>query len=216
MAQTPVYLVEDDTNYVTAVQRAITSAPEFVLAGHFWSADECDVDVCVPNSIWLVDLGLPGVQSGLDLIHPLTQRRGAVLVTSVFEDETRVLFAIQAGAQGYFVKGDGDILETIRMIHQGQSPLSARVAAHVLKRIRKTDTHGKRLVLDHPLSPREIETLQALAYGATYREIADAHRVSHHTVGDHIKSIYRKLQVNSKTSAINWALKRGLVSLDDV
>ena len=175
-----------------------------------------NVHRCKPGSIWLIDLGLPGSRSGLELISPLVHRGGLVLVTSVFEDETRVVAAIAQGAQGYFVKGDENLLAVIRMIRDGQSPLSARVAAHLLRRVRKAEPSGSVLELANPLSPREMETLQALAHGATYREIAKAHNVSHHTVGDHIKSIYRKLQVNSKTSAINWALKQGLVTLEDV
>ena len=61
-----------------------------------------------------------------------------------------------------------------------------------------------------------MQTLQALAHGFSYREIAAEHGVSFHTVGDHIKSIYRKLQVNSKTEAINTALKQGILTLNEV
>ena len=214
MAQRAVYLVEDDVAYVEAVKFTLAKHPDFLLTQSFSCADDVVLTQVSPNSIWLIDLGLPGVKSGLELIEPISDAGGLVLVNSVFEDETRVLAAIQKGAQGYYVKGDGNLLQTISMISQGQSPLSARVAAHLLKRLRKTDTQAKPLSLSNPLSPRELETLQALAYGSTYREIAQAHGVSHHTVGDHIKSIYRKLHVNSKTSAINWALSKGLVSIE--
>ena len=118
---TAVFLVEDDLAYAHAVAEVLDRADEFRLCERFSSADECNVNKCRPGSIWLIDLGLPGNRSGLDLIRPITNRGGLVLVASVFEDETRVLAAIQHGAQGYFVKGDGNLLETIRMIQQGQA-----------------------------------------------------------------------------------------------
>ena len=216
LATTPVFIVEDDPAYVSAVRQALTTDCALILAGQFQSAEHCEVTACTEGSVWLIDLGLPGTMSGLELIQPIVSMGGLVLVTSVFEDETRVLAAIQAGAKGYFVKGDGNLLETIHMLIRGYSPLSPKVAAHLLRRIRSTSMQSPTLNLQNPLSPRELETLQALAHGATYKEIATAHRVSYHTVGDHVKSIYKKLHVNSKTSAINQALKQGLLSLDDV
>ena len=216
-AMTPqqLVLVEDDPRWIQAVRDAVGERPDYCLTRVYTSAAAVCVDATERERLWLIDLGLPGGISGLDLIAPVVDSGGRVLVMTVFEDETRVVAAIQAGANGYHVKGEGNLLASIDELNAGLAPLSPKIATHVLRVLRRHGPVGA-AETENTLSPREMQTLQALAHGYSYREVARKHRVSHHTVGDHVKSIYKKLHVNSKTAAINAALKRGILHLDEV
>jgi len=212
-----IVLVEDDPRYVNAVRETLRGVERYKISAEFDSVEACRQAIVVPQSIWLIDLGLPGPLQGLELIAPLVAHNARVLVMTVFEDEMRVITAMQAGAQGYYIKGDGNLLKAIHEIDRGQVPLSPKIATHLLKAIRSRDAGPQqRQIFSSDLSPRELETLQALAHGYSYREVATRHRVSYHTVGDHVKSIYKKLQVNTKTAAIKVALRRGILSLNEI
>ncbi len=215
MTQQQLVLVEDDPRWIQAVLDAVAERDDYCLDTVYTAAVQTQVEDSETHRLWLIDLGLPGGVSGLDLIAPVVERGGRVLVMTVFEDETRVVAAIEAGADGYFVKGAGDLMAALDELSAGQAPLSPKVATHVLKVLRRRGGGHASEAADL-LSPREMQTLQALAHGYSYREVARKHRVSYHTVGDHVKSIYKKLHVNSKTAAINTALKRGILSLDEV
>ena len=119
-----------------------------------------------------------------------------------------------SSAAGYHLKSEADILGAVDDVVQGFAPLSPRIATHVLSMLRPLRASASTEIIE--LSPRELQTLQALAHGYSYREVAENHPVSHHTVGDHVKSIYRKLRVHSKTEAINVALKQGILTLNEV
>lgn len=221
MTQTSLVLLEDDQDYIASVRALIVSSGRYRI-DHIYhcvvDAAEAHVD---RDQIWLVDLGLGVGGNGTALIPMLVERDARVLVTSICEDEDQVIDAITGGASGYHVKGQGDLLAAIAAVESGAAPLSPRIATHLLRKLQApgssptakslTDATG-----DTKLSPRELQTLQALAHGYTYREVADRHNVSYHTVGDHVKAIYRKFRVNSRTAAINHGLKHGLLSLDEV
>ena len=213
MGQVHIVIVEDDLAYVRAVQQRLESSGRYIVDAVAHNAAEAGRVCPKAGSIWLIDLGLPD-GSGINLIEPLVEADVQVLVTTVFEDEQRVLAAIRAGAAGYHLKSEADILGAVDDVVQGFAPLSPRIATHVLSMLRPLRASASTEIIE--LSPRELQTLQALAHGYSYREVAENHRVSHHTVGDHVKSIYRKLRVHSKTEAINVALKQGILTLNEV
>ena len=213
MAQVHIVIVEDDLAYVRAVQQRLETSGQYTVDAVAHNAAEANRVPVKPGSIWLIDLGLPD-GSGIQLIEPLVEAGAQVLVTTVFEDEQRVVAAIRAGAAGYHLKSEADILKAVDDVVQGFAPLSPRIATHVLSMLRPQRANTSDELIE--LSPRELQTLQALAHGYSYREVAENHRVSHHTVGDHVKSIYRKLRVHSKTEAINVALKQGILSINEV
>jgi len=138
-----------------------------------------------------------------------------VLVISIFGDEEHVLSALQAGARGYLLKGalTRDIALDIQDLRHGGSPLSPIIARQVLKRLQPEpppETH-EQVNDEETLTPREVEILRLIARGFTYQETADVLGISMQTVHTHLKRIYRKLAVHSKTEAVFEADQRRLL-----
>ena len=136
-----------------------------------------------------------------------------VLVISVLNDEASVVTAIAAGASGYILKDalPEDIAETVEVVLQGHSPLSAGIARFLLRRLHTKDEPSP---LGMPkLTKREIDILWGIAKGFTYNDIADSLGISRKTVPNYIKSIYRKLEVTNRSEAVFEALQRKLIQL---
>ena len=167
--------------------------------------------------VLLTDLGLPD-SHGIDLIRTarIKNEQIEIMVISVFGDEKNVVSAIEAGATGYLLK-DGDseyIGDSIIDLISGGSPISPSIARHLLKRF-KTSKQEKATDQTAPsLTKREMEVLKAVAKGLTYIEIADLLSMSPNTVTSHIKHIYRKLEVRSRSEAVFEAVQLGLIDLN--
>ncbi len=170
--------------------------------------------------VLLVDLGLPD-GSGIDLIRAARQQSNPieVMVITVFGDERNVLNAIEAGASSYLLK-DGDmayIADAVIKLLAGESPISAAIARQLLNGY----NHDKDISSDAelqnqiklPLTNREIEVLRCMAKGYSYNETANMLEISGHTVASHIKKIYRKLEVNSRSEAVYEAIQGGLLDI---
>ncbi len=208
-------IVEDDSDYAAALIQVLSDNSLFASPVHVSRLAAAKQALCDQDfDLVVLDLGLPD-GNGLELI-PLCDKTTAILVVSIFGDEDRVVSAIEQGAKGYVLKDEKDIVKAMIDTVNGYSPLSAPVAAHMVARFqdrgaRQSDaTQGT-----EALSPRESEILQALAEGLSYNESATRLGISAHTVADHIKRIYRKLQVNSRASAVYAGLRSGLVNVSD-
>lgn len=189
--------------------------------------------------VLLVDLGLPD-GSGLDVIRHATRLNPACepLVISMFGDEENVLASIEAGALGYIHKDStpNDIAQTILEMRAGASPISPMIARRVLAKYRTAQKFMTNmmepavqqenaaiknkavkalpaLAIAHFLSPREQEVLALIARGFSYAEIARLNALSVHTVQTHIKNLYKKLSVHSKSEAVYEATHIGLLPL---
>jgi DNA-binding NarL/FixJ family response regulator len=131
----------------------------------------------------------------------------------VFADVRSVVRAIEEGADGYLLKeaDTPQIAAAIRTVLDGGAPISPAVASHILARVRAEQPRRP----DHTptLTARETEVLESLASGRSFKEVALQHAISLHTVGDHVKSIYRKLAVNSRGEAVYKAAQSGLIRL---
>ena len=167
----------------------------------------------VPDAVFL-DLGLPD-GDGFGLIRRLRQLHPGceILVITVFADEQRVLRSLESGASGYILKTDlpqyaGRLLSTIV---SGGSPISPAIARRLIERLRPASPRPKAGPGDEPLSQREAEILGLCAKGLRYAEIASALGLSVHTVNAHLKSVYRKLMVNSRGEAVFEARRAGLL-----
>lgn len=165
----------------------------------------------------LTDLGLPD-GDGKDIIRAAGKADWECdcLVISVFGDEARVLGAIRSGARGYILKdsSDHDIAVDILSVISGGSPISPKIARHLLSVVAPEPvaaetgpTSGSAMYL----TPRETEILNAIAKGYKRHEIASALVISPGTVGNHINNIYKKLEVSSSTEALAEASQLGLV-----
>ncbi|KAA0573259.1 response regulator transcription factor [Azospirillum sp. Sh1] len=167
--------------------------------------------------VLVTDLKLPDGH-GSDLIREVRQRmpETEIMVISVLGDEPSVMQAVRAGASGYILK-DARPIDLIAAIHDltnGRSPISASIARHI---IRQTQTAPPALAEEAPpaLTPREMDILWGIAKGFTYNDIAARLGISRQTVPSHIKNIYRKLEVNSRSEAVYTAVERRIIKLSD-
>jgi DNA-binding NarL/FixJ family response regulator len=161
-----------------------------------------------------LDLGLPD-GDGFGLIRRIRQLHPdcEILVITVFADEQRVLRSLESGASGYILKTDlpqyaGRLLSTIV---SGGSPISPAIARRLIERLRPAAPRARAEQGHEPLSQREAEILGLCAKGLRYAEIASALGLSVHTVNAHLKSVYRKLMVNSRGEAVYEARRAGLL-----
>lgn len=160
----------------------------------------------------LVDLGLPD-GSGIDLIRQISSLNldTEALVITGFQDEHTVFDALEAGAKGYILKHDEsqNILDALKQIIEGGAPISPVIARLMLNRFnRKAEVE---IALPEALTERQIRILKYVSQGFSSKEIAEKLNISYYTVTTHIKNIYNKLQVNSRTEAIFEAMRLGLI-----
>ena len=207
-----VALVEDDDEARKRLVASIQSDPSLRLIGEYCSGAEAlaGLSKAAPD-VFLVDLGLPDMH-GLELVQQIAARHPAcdILVITIFGDEGSVIGALEAGARGYLLKGalEHDIASDIKDLRSGGSPLSPVIARQVLKRLVPEPNPP---VPDALLTPRESEILNAIARGFSYAETAGLMRISVQTVHSHLKNIYKKLAVHSKTEAVFEADRRKLL-----
>ncbi|MBI5277484.1 MAG: response regulator transcription factor [Burkholderiales bacterium] len=167
----------------------------------------------------LVDLGLPD-GSGTDVVGALRvhQPRTLSVVVTIYDDDEHLFPALQAGAFGYLLKEQPrDVLVAqLLRITQGEPPLSPPIARRVLAYFAGAAHQRLQLVRqleqEAHLTDRETEVLQRVAKGYTLPEIAQQFGLSRHTIADHIKQVYRKLNVSSRAEAALEAARRGLVN----
>lgn len=215
-------LVEDNEIFGTLLEQGFAGIPDLSLNARARTLVEGLELLNGPAaSIMLVDLGLPD-GSGIDLIEA-TRRAWPVcqiMVLSVFGDEANVIRSIEAGAQGYLLKDTpaGLLAEEIRALRDGGSPISPKIARHVLNRLKKSAVSSSSTVeavapaiKDTSLSARETQVLNHIAKGFSHDEIARMLDLSRHTVLTFVRRIYAKLEVHSKIEAVNIARSRGLV-----
>lgn len=180
-----------------------------------------------PFKLILVDLELPD-GNGMELLSELSQYPATKIVTTLYSDDEHLFPALQCGADGYLLKEDRFevLVEELQKIVRGQPPLSPAIARRLLGHFRGTDSGfmnsggfqptSRPAPLEAPLdcerlTPRETEVLTYLSKGFTIKEIASLMGIKWFTVNDHIKSIYKKLNVSSRAEAAVLASKQGLV-----
>jgi len=152
----------------------------------------------------IMDINLPG-QSGIDCVRQLSDRctKAQYLMYTVHDDDHRVFEALKAGANGYILKSStpDQILEAVRELAEGGSPMSAHVARRVVQHFRPVQERST--LGDAALSEREHGVLELLAQGLLYKEISDRMGITTGTVKQHIHRIYGKLHVQNRTEAVN-------------
>lgn len=160
----------------------------------------------------LMDIDMPYVNGidGVRLIRTLNSEV-KILMQTVFEDDDKVFAAICAGADGYILKqaNSDKLMEAIEEVLEGGAPMTPVIARKVLQLFSKL--HQPKSKDDFELTKRELEILNLLVKGYSYKMIADECHISFATVNTHVNRIYNKLHVNSATGAVSKALKEGLV-----
>lgn len=179
--------------------------------------------------VLLLDLGLPD-GTGLELISECRQLRPGVniMVMTMFSDERHVFSALERGAAGYLLKSTQPeaIADLVVELNAGGSPITPTVARLVLKRmtmggnagIRSNEpaTVGPSTSLEEPLSAREMNVLNQIAVGYSTNEIASRLNISTHTVTTHIRNVYQKLQVHSRSEAVFEGHRHGLLKMPNL
>lgn len=216
-----VALVEDDPHFHASLVATIGHAADMRLLGSGQSLVEGRALLSgeAPD-VMLVDLGLPD-GSGLELIRATRKQwpRCEVMVVTVFGDESHVLGAIEHGASGYLLKDypSERIVEEIRNLVDGGSPISPFIARQILTRFSATAFVPLHSGGDRPpprmLSNRELEVLRLITKGFNYNEIANLLSVSRQTVLTFVRRIYVKLGVNSQTQAVFEARRYGFLDV---
>jgi DNA-binding NarL/FixJ family response regulator len=207
-----VAIVEDQPDIREGLGVLIHGTPGYRVAGSFRSMEEALANIArdLPD-VALLDIGLPGM-SGIEGTRRLRERHPALLVMilTVFGDDERIFEAICAGACGYLLKKTppARLLESLREVVTGGAPMSPEVARRVVQLFQKVQPPQS---ADYRLSPTEMRLLKLLAEGHYYKTAAAEMQISINTVSYHMRSIYQKLQVHSKSEAVAKALRDRLI-----
>lgn len=213
-----VALVDDHAVVRRGLRLFLESFPDLAVVGEASSGEEAlgYLDAWLPD-VLVVDLLMPGGIDGVETARrarALSPHTQVVMLTSATEDE-RVVAALRAGALGY-VRKDAEpraLLDAIRAAARGRTLLDPAVAAALLQVMTREKARDHTL---DALTEREREVLRQLAHGRTNHEIAEALVVSDETVKTHVGNILSKLQLAHRTQAAVYALKNGLISLDEI
>lgn len=218
MTETPspvkrIAIVEDDPMVRQYFQGIIAMEPGYQILGMAGDIASADALLGQSPDLFLLDIGLPD-GLGYDLVPRIKQRTEAkALIISTFGDRETVVKAIMAGADGYLLKDSSPqvILDGMAATLDGGAPVSPAAAIYLLGFLRAEPEPAAAINPENRLSQRETELLQAFAKGESYKQAARTLGISPHTVGTHVKSIYRKLEVNSRSEAIREAFRSGQV-----
>jgi DNA-binding NarL/FixJ family response regulator len=205
-------VVEDIRDIREGLATLINFTEGFECTGSYRSMEEAIARLRhdLPD-VLLSDIGLPGM-SGIEGVRILKERFPdlTILMLTVYDDDERIFDALCAGASGYLLKrtSPAKIIENIREVAGGGAPMSPEVAARVIRLFREVRPPGK---ADYELTPHEIRLLKLLVEGYNYTTAAARLGVSFNTVKFHMRHIYEKLQVHSKSEAVAKALQNRLI-----
>lgn len=206
-----IRIVEDDERIREMLRSVFLATPGMVVVDAHDSV-EAAVEATLhstPGDVVLMDINLPGM-SGIDGVRELSRCRPATqfLMYTVNDTDEQVFEALKAGANGYLLKNatPDQIVEGVREVHAGGSPMSMSVARRVVRHFRP-DT-APRTDMDAGLTPREFAVLEQLAKGLLYKEIAHNLGITEGSVKQYIHRIYGKLHVQNRTEAVNRYFRR--------
>src|ERR1700742_2506072 len=200
-----VAIVEDDVPAREILAGWIRNAEGFRCAGDFDDSETALVKLPEEKpSVVLFDINLPGM-NGIECVRRLKPRLPDTqfLMVTVYEDANHIFNALSAGASGYLLKQmrRSELLDALKDVHAGGSPMSSQIARKVVQSFRRDETETKDGEMVG-LSQREREVLELLARGYLYKEIAEMLKISVQTVNTYIRRIYEKLHVRSRAQAV--------------
>ena len=199
-----VAIVEDDVPAREILAGWIRNAEGFRCAGEFDDAETALVKLPEEKpSVVLFDINLPGM-NGIECVRRLKPKlpETQFLMVTVYEDANHIFNALSAGASGYLLKQmrRSELLDALKDVHAGGSPMSSQIARKVVQSFRRLDSESDGETVE--LSPREREVLELLARGFLYKEIAEMLKISVQTVNTYIRRVYEKLHVRSRAQAV--------------
>jgi len=207
-----VSIVEDNDQLRATLARLLNRAEGFQCLGQYPDAETAlaALPAARPDVV-LVDINLPGM-NGVEFVRRLKQAAPEILAVmlTAYEDTDNIFNALAAGAAGYLLKRAprSELLEAIREVRRGGSPMTTHIARKVVQSFQKTSPAPQAGGGGDTLSAREQEVLDLLSQGFLYKEIADKLGISYETVHTYIRRIYEKLQVRTRTEAVAKFLRR--------
>lgn len=204
-----VSIVEDDPEVRSSLARLINSSPGYRCVSEHASAEIALQEIPrISPDVTLMDINLSGM-NGVECVRrlkPLLPSNQIIMLT-VYQNTENIFNALAAGATGYLLKQTppADLLAAIRDVHDGGSPMSSHIARKIVQSFQQAPSQVRD---DETLSPREAQVLDLLAKGFLYKEIAETMRVTYATVHTHIRHIYEKLHVRSRTEAVAKHLRQ--------
>jgi len=208
-----VVIFEDNRNLRDGLFNLLESSSGFICAGAFAHCERVleNIEETRPDVV-LMDIEMP-VVSGIEAVSIIREKYPElkILMETIFDEDEKIFQSICNGAQGYILKNTPPdrILNAIREVYEGGAPMTPTIASKVL-RLFKTNLSGK-ADKSFGLSSRENEILKCLVEGMSYKMVAETCFISADTVNGHIKNIYKKLEVHSKSEAVVKAIKSKLV-----
>ena len=206
-----VTIIEDHKDFREGLAHLLNATEGFNCLNVFSSAEEGLENISDKTEAILLDIGLPGL-TGIEIVGQLKEKlpRVKIIMLTVFDDDDNILKAIMAGADGYLLKktSPAKILTALNESLTDGSPMTASVAKKVMELFR---SYVPNKTEDFSLTKRELEVLDAIVNGANNKEIAENLFISIETVRNHIRHIYEKLQVHSKSEAVIKAIRQGIV-----
>jgi DNA-binding NarL/FixJ family response regulator len=198
-----VSIVEDDTKVRESLARLIDGSPGYQCASEHASGESAlaEIPKIKPNVI-LMDINLIGI-SGVECarqLKPLLPNTQIIMLT-VYQNTEHIFDALAAGATGYMLKQTkpDKLLIAVKDVYEGGSPMSSHIARKIVQSFQQQSAQNEETP---SLSPREAQVIELLAKGYLYKEVADTMGVSYATIHTHIRHIYEKLQVRSRTEAV--------------
>ena len=198
-----VSIVEDDPQVRASLARLIDSSPGYRCVSQHPTAESAlqEIPKITPD-VTLMDINLPGI-NGVECIRRLKPQLGdkQIIVLTVYQNTEHIFNALAAGATGYMLKQTppAELLAAIQNVHNGGSPMSSHIARKIVQSFQQAPSPA---VESASLSPREVQVLDLLAKGYLYKEIAETMKLTYATVHTHIRHIYEKLHVRSRTEAV--------------
>ena len=204
-----VSLVEDNDQLRGTLARVVGRAEGFVCLSQYPSAEAALEGLPKDRpQVVLMDINLPGM-NGVECVRRLKQAlpETLVIMLTAYEDTENIFNSLAAGASGYLLKRtkSAEVLDGIRDVMKGGSPMTAHIARKVVQSFQQS---GLSQQATENLSPREQEVLDALSKGFLYKEIAEKLGISYETVHTYVRRIYEKLQVRTRTEAVAKFLRR--------